>query len=44
RIEEDWEEIARSAETVQRDDLYTLRLRTLTEPGGPPAVTIPRDH
>ncbi|MBV9582252.1 MAG: SDR family oxidoreductase [Chloroflexi bacterium] len=44
RIEEDWEEIARSADTIQRDDLYTLRLRTLTEPGGPPAVTIPRDH
>jgi NAD(P)-dependent dehydrogenase (short-subunit alcohol dehydrogenase family) len=44
RIDDDWEEIARSAEAVRRDDLYTLRMRTLTEPAGPPAPRRPPDH
>ncbi|MBV9597719.1 MAG: SDR family oxidoreductase [Chloroflexi bacterium] len=44
RVEEDWQEIARRADTIQRDDLYTLRLRTLTEPGGPPPPTSPPVH
>jgi hypothetical protein len=37
RAEEDWQAMARAADTIQRDDLYTLRLRTLAEPSGPPA-------
>ena len=44
RAEEDWEEMARSADTIQRDDLYTLRMRTLAEPGGPPRPASPPDH
>jgi NAD(P)-dependent dehydrogenase (short-subunit alcohol dehydrogenase family) len=35
RAEEDWEEMARSADAIKRDDLYTLRMRTLREPDGP---------
>jgi hypothetical protein len=44
RVEEDWQEMARSAQAIKRDDLYTLRMRTLHEPGGPPAPTRPPDH
>lgn len=44
RVEESWEEMARCAETIQRDDLYTLRMRTLHEPSGPPAPATPPDH
>jgi NAD(P)-dependent dehydrogenase (short-subunit alcohol dehydrogenase family) len=44
RVEEDWEEIARQADKVRRDDLYTLRLRTLQEPAGPAAPASPPDH
>lgn len=44
RVEDSWEEMARCADAIQRDDLYTLRLRTLQEPGGPPAPATPPDH
>jgi NAD(P)-dependent dehydrogenase (short-subunit alcohol dehydrogenase family) len=44
RVEDDWEAIARSADAVRRDDLYTLRMRTLDEPGGPPPPIQPPDH
>jgi NAD(P)-dependent dehydrogenase (short-subunit alcohol dehydrogenase family) len=44
RAEEDWEEVARCADVVSRDDLYTLRMRSLREPGGPPAPARPPDH
>lgn len=44
RVEESWDEMARCAEAIRRDDLYTLRLRTLREPGGPPAPATPPDH
>jgi NAD(P)-dependent dehydrogenase (short-subunit alcohol dehydrogenase family) len=40
RVEDNWQELAREAERIQRDDLYTLRMRTLQDPGGPP----PPDH
>ena len=36
RVEDDWAEMVRCAEAITRDDLYTLRMRTLQEPGGPP--------
>jgi NAD(P)-dependent dehydrogenase (short-subunit alcohol dehydrogenase family) len=36
RVDDDWEEMARCADVIKRDDLYTLRLRTLQEPAGPP--------
>jgi NAD(P)-dependent dehydrogenase (short-subunit alcohol dehydrogenase family) len=44
RVEDSWEEMARCADAVQRDDLYTLRMRTLQEPGGPPMPARPPDH
>ena len=44
RVEESWEEMAGCAEEIQRNDLYTLRLRTLREPGGPPLPARPPDH
>jgi NAD(P)-dependent dehydrogenase (short-subunit alcohol dehydrogenase family) len=44
RAEEDWAEISRCSDVVRRDDLYTLRMRTLQEPGGPPAPPRPPDH
>jgi NAD(P)-dependent dehydrogenase (short-subunit alcohol dehydrogenase family) len=44
RVEDDWAEIARCADTVARDDLYTLRMRTLQEPAGPPTPERPPDH
>jgi NAD(P)-dependent dehydrogenase (short-subunit alcohol dehydrogenase family) len=44
RAEEDWETMAQATETIRGDDLYTLRLRTLAEPSGPPTPTAPRDH
>ena len=44
RVEDSWEDMARCADVIQRDDLYTLRMRTLQEPGGPPAPAIPPDH
>jgi NAD(P)-dependent dehydrogenase (short-subunit alcohol dehydrogenase family) len=44
RVDDDWEEMARQAETIKRDDLYTLRLRTLKQPAGPPAPVRPPDH
>jgi NAD(P)-dependent dehydrogenase (short-subunit alcohol dehydrogenase family) len=44
RVEEDWEEVARNAEQIAKDDLYTLRLRSLSEPAGPPAPARPPDH
>jgi NAD(P)-dependent dehydrogenase (short-subunit alcohol dehydrogenase family) len=33
-VEDDSEELARHAEAIQRDDLYTLRLRSLKAPAG----------
>jgi NAD(P)-dependent dehydrogenase (short-subunit alcohol dehydrogenase family) len=44
RAEEDWEEMARAADAIQRGDLYTLRLRTLADPGGPPPPAVPPIH
>jgi NAD(P)-dependent dehydrogenase (short-subunit alcohol dehydrogenase family) len=44
RVDDDWEELARNAERITKDDLYTLRVRTLEEPGGPPAPLRPPDH
>ena len=44
RVEDDWQEIARNAASIQEHDLYTLRLRTLDEPAGPPAPTTPPIH
>ncbi len=44
RVEEDWEEIARNADRIAAGDLYTLRMRSLSEPGGPPAPAIPPSH
>jgi hypothetical protein len=44
RVEDDWGELARCADTINRDDLYTLRLRTLQEPGGPPTPPDRPDH
>jgi NAD(P)-dependent dehydrogenase (short-subunit alcohol dehydrogenase family) len=44
RVEEAWSDIVRQAAEVTRADLYTLRLRTLDEPGGPAAPTTPPDH
>jgi NAD(P)-dependent dehydrogenase (short-subunit alcohol dehydrogenase family) len=44
RVDDDWEEMARCAEVIERDDLYTLRLRTLEEPSGPPRPARPPDH
>jgi NAD(P)-dependent dehydrogenase (short-subunit alcohol dehydrogenase family) len=44
RVDDDWEELARNAERIQQDDLYTLRLRTLEEPAGPPTPATPPVH
>jgi NAD(P)-dependent dehydrogenase (short-subunit alcohol dehydrogenase family) len=44
RVEDDWAEMVRGADRIQRDDLYTLRLRTLAEPGGPQPPSSPPDH
>jgi NAD(P)-dependent dehydrogenase (short-subunit alcohol dehydrogenase family) len=44
RVDDDWAEIARCADTIARDDLYTLRLRTLQEPAGPAPPPQPPDH
>jgi NAD(P)-dependent dehydrogenase (short-subunit alcohol dehydrogenase family) len=44
RVEEDWQEIARNAASIQQRDLYTLRMRTLEEPAGPPAPASPPIH
>lgn len=44
RVEDNWEDIVGCADVIQRDDLYTLRLRTLQEPGGPAAPATPPDH
>jgi NAD(P)-dependent dehydrogenase (short-subunit alcohol dehydrogenase family) len=44
RVEDDWEEMARNAAKIEQDDLYTLRMRTLQEPAGPPAPAAPPDH
>jgi 3-oxoacyl-[acyl-carrier protein] reductase len=44
RADDDWEEMARCADAIQRDDLYTLRLRTLQEPAGPPTPNVPPTH
>lgn len=44
RAEEDWADMARNANKIQHDDLYTLRLRTLAEPAGPPAPAVAPDH
>jgi NAD(P)-dependent dehydrogenase (short-subunit alcohol dehydrogenase family) len=44
RVEDDWEEMARNADQIKKDDLYTLRLRTLQEPAGPPAPMMPPIH
>jgi NAD(P)-dependent dehydrogenase (short-subunit alcohol dehydrogenase family) len=44
RVEDDWHEIARNAPLIQENDLYTLRLRTLQEPAGPPAPASPPIH
>jgi NAD(P)-dependent dehydrogenase (short-subunit alcohol dehydrogenase family) len=44
RVEESWEEMAQNAAQIQADDLYTLRMRTLHEPSGPPAPATPPVH
>jgi NAD(P)-dependent dehydrogenase (short-subunit alcohol dehydrogenase family) len=44
RVDDDWTELARHADQITRDDLYTLRLRTLDEPAGPATPTAPPDH
>ena len=44
RVDDDWSELARCADTITRDDLYTLRVRTLQEPAGPPPPATPPDH
>jgi NAD(P)-dependent dehydrogenase (short-subunit alcohol dehydrogenase family) len=44
RVDDDWEDLARNAERITKEDLYTLRVRTLEEPGGPPAPARPPDH
>jgi NAD(P)-dependent dehydrogenase (short-subunit alcohol dehydrogenase family) len=44
RVDDDWAEMARCADSIRRDDLYTLRLRTLQEPGGPKPPSVPPDH
>jgi 3-oxoacyl-[acyl-carrier protein] reductase len=44
RAEENWQDIASCTETIQQQDLYTLRLRTLEEPSGPPPPARPPDH
>jgi NAD(P)-dependent dehydrogenase (short-subunit alcohol dehydrogenase family) len=44
RADEDWDEMARCADVIQRDDLYTLRMRTLAEPAGPASPTTPPVH
>jgi len=44
RVEDDWTEMARCAGAIKRDDLYTLRVRTLQEPGGPSMPAVPPDH
>jgi NAD(P)-dependent dehydrogenase (short-subunit alcohol dehydrogenase family) len=44
RVEEDWHEMVRNAAQIQKDDLYTLRVRTLQEPAGPPAPATPPIH
>ncbi len=44
RAEENWQDMANAAVAIQRDDLYTLRMRTLGEPSGPPAPSIPPTH
>lgn len=44
RVDDDWQEMARCADVVKRDDLYTLRMRSLQQPGGPPTPARPPDH
>jgi NAD(P)-dependent dehydrogenase (short-subunit alcohol dehydrogenase family) len=44
RAEEDWADMARAADAIQQGDLYTLRLRTLAEPNGPPPPLTPPVH
>jgi NAD(P)-dependent dehydrogenase (short-subunit alcohol dehydrogenase family) len=44
RVEESWEEMARNVGQIQQDDLYTLRMRTLAEPAGPPPPAAPPIH
>jgi hypothetical protein len=44
RVDDDWNELARCADAIARDDLYTLRVRTLQEPGGPPTPRTQPDH
>ena len=44
RVDDDWADLARRADAIQRDDLYTLRLRTLDEPAGPPTPKLPPAH
>ena len=44
RVEDDWAEMVRAADRIRHEDLYTLRLRTLAEPAGPPPPTAPPDH
>jgi NAD(P)-dependent dehydrogenase (short-subunit alcohol dehydrogenase family) len=44
RAEESWEDMADAADAIQGGDLYTLRMRTLAEPGGPPPPSAPPTH
>ena len=44
RVEEDWQAMAAAAARINAEDLYTLRLRTLAEPAGPPAPAAPPIH
>jgi NAD(P)-dependent dehydrogenase (short-subunit alcohol dehydrogenase family) len=44
RVEDDWTEMARCADAITRDDLYTLRMRTLDEPAGPQPPAAKPDH
>jgi NAD(P)-dependent dehydrogenase (short-subunit alcohol dehydrogenase family) len=43
-VDYDYEAMAREADRIQQDDLYTLRLRTLEQPAGPPAPVTPPVH
>ena len=40
-VDYDWDDLAGKAEKIQKEDLYTLRLRTLEEPAGPVGPPMP---
>jgi NAD(P)-dependent dehydrogenase (short-subunit alcohol dehydrogenase family) len=43
-VDYDWAELAKQAERIREQDLYTLRLRTLEQPAGPPPPATPPSH